>query len=198
MRLLLFFLFPALELYLLVVVGGIVGALNMVLWVFASAFIGLWAARVQGQAATFKVRAELAAGRVPEQDFMDGLLLFFAGVLLILPGLITDAVGLLLFVPWFRRFAAGVASRYFASRQGQTRSSSIFFVHGCGSGGARSGFGARGQAENSSGAGDVFDAEVCEPRQAVVLESRPAEKTTVNKGDADNAAGTQETSAPRE
>lgn len=195
MRLLLFFLFPALELYLLVAVGGVVGALNMVLWVFASAFIGMWAARVQGQAAMLKVRAELAAGRTPEQGFMDGLLLFVAGVLLILPGLITDAVGLFLLVPWFRHFTARFVNRHLASQQGRARMSGIFFVHGGGFGGAGGGFGAHDQTKSGSEGPDVFETEVCEPRQAVVLESRPAETVVANGG---NAAGTQETSAPKD
>lgn len=106
MRLLLFLLFPALELYLLVRVGSRVGALNMVLWVFVSAAIGIWAVRAQGQSALRKAQGLMAEGKVPQNSFLEGVLLFFGGLLLILPGLITDAVGLLLLVPDIRRFFA--------------------------------------------------------------------------------------------
>jgi len=140
MRLILFLLFPALELYLLVKVGGIIGALNMVLWVFASAVIGMWAVRAQGQSAMLKARAEMNAGRVPQTSFLDGLLLFFGGILLILPGLITDAVGLLLLIPPVRRWAAPRLAAYLTARQasatgGGTR---IFFFQSNGFPGASS------------------------------------------------------------
>lgn len=129
MRLALFLLFPALELYLLVKVGGMIGALNMVLWVFVSALIGMWAVRAQGQSAMLKARAELEAGRVPQTPFLDGVLLFFGGILLILPGLLTDAAGLFLLVPPLRHWAALRLASYITSRQnaaagGHTR---IFF-----------------------------------------------------------------------
>lgn len=130
MRLIIFLLFPALELYLLVKVGGIIGALNMVLWVFVSAAIGLWATRMQGQHAMQKVRAELAEGRVPQNSFMDGVLLFFGGVLLILPGLITDAVGLLLLIPPFRRLAAVTVGRYLTTQQAKGQASRVFIFRG--------------------------------------------------------------------
>jgi len=117
MGFILFLLFLALELYLLVKAGGIIGAFNMVLWVFASAMLGIWAVRTQGQSALLKVRAEMAAGLPPQTHFLDGLLLFFGGVLLILPGLIGDAAGLLLLIPPVRRWAAPRLVAYLASRK---------------------------------------------------------------------------------
>ena len=117
MRLLLFLLFPAVELYLLVKVGGMIGALNMVLWVFASAVLGLWAVKVQGQDAMIRVRADLAEGKVPQNPFLEGLLLFLGGVLLILPGIISDAAGLILLVPLFRRLIASRLGEHLISRQ---------------------------------------------------------------------------------
>lgn len=109
--------FPALELYLLIKVGGLVGALSIVLWVFASAALGIWAVRIQGQGAANRVRADLSEGRVPQQTFMDGLLLFLAGVFLILPGLITDTAGLLLLLPFVRHATARYIVARLAARQ---------------------------------------------------------------------------------
>lgn len=128
MRFILLLLFPALELYILVKAGAETGALNMVLWVFASAAIGLWAVRAQGQETVNRARADMAAGRVPQDSFLDGLLLFLGGVLLILPGLISDAAGLFLLLPPARRWASSGLSRYLGSRQtGAGGATRVFF-----------------------------------------------------------------------
>lgn len=184
MRFLLFLLFPALELYLLVKVGGIVGALNMVLWVFASAILGMWAVRAQGQGSMTRVRADLAEGRVPQQSFMDGVLLFFAGVLLILPGLITDAIGLLLLVPPFRHGAAVAINRYIATHQptGQPGGARIFFFRSSGFGGGTGGFDGSFGGPQRPVPPDAFDTEAVShedgPRQATVIESEAIEIQT--------------------
>jgi UPF0716 protein FxsA len=119
----------ALELYLLVTVGGLIGAFTVVAWVFASAIIGMWAVRAQGQNAMLKARAEMDAGKTPQTPFLDGLLLFFGGVMLILPGLITDAVGLLLLIPPIRRLATPRLAAYITTRKasGASGGTRIFF-----------------------------------------------------------------------
>lgn len=101
MRLLLFLLTPLVELYLLIVVGGYIGAVPMVAWVVASMFLGVIVLRRQGVA----VLARGMAGASASADavmMIDGFLAAIAAVLLIVPGLLTDAVGLLLLVPFVR------------------------------------------------------------------------------------------------
>ena len=202
MHLLLFLLFPALELYLLVKVGSVIGALNMVIWVFASAVLGMWAVRAQGQGSVTRLRADLAEGRVPQQSFMDGVLLFFAGVLLILPGLITDAVGLFLLVPPFRHWTALAVGRYFSTRQptGQPGNARIFFFRSSGFGGAPGGghggtFGgphgpvSPGSCETSA---RVFPDDEA-PRQATIIESEAIEIQAETPGpDGKNPGNTKE------
>lgn len=164
LRLFLFLLFPALELYLLVKVGGIIGALTMVLWVFASMLFGIWVVRAHSQYSMAQIRASMTEGRMPQYSIMDGLLLFLAGVLLILPGLISDAIGLLLLLPFVRQAVAESLGRYFQNRQ-STGSTTIFFTN----------IGGPGQ-------GPAFDPRVCPPRepdegprQATVIESTAIE-----------------------
>ena len=82
-KLLAFLFYPALELYLLVKVGAAVGALNMVLWVFASALLGVWAMQTQGQSIMNRVMSEVSQGRAPQEAMLNGMLLFIAGVLLV-------------------------------------------------------------------------------------------------------------------
>ena len=160
MKLLAFLLFPALELYLLVKVGAMIGALNMVAWVFASALLGIWAVQTQGQSIMNRVMSEVSQGRVPQEAMTNGLLLFIAGVLLILPGLITDAVGILLLIPFTRRLFMVGLNRYLTTRAGQagqgTGSSRIFFYT------SSAGFGAPEQSSHTPDAG---------PRQATVIDS---------------------------
>lgn len=164
MKLLAFLLFPALELYLLVKVGAMIGAFNMVAWVFLSAIIGIWAVQTQGQSIMNRVNAEISQGRVPQEAMMNGLLLFFAGVLLILPGLITDAVGILLLIPFTRRLFMVGLNRYLTTRAGQAGqgagSSRIFFYT------SSAGFGAPEQPADTPEAG---------PRQATVIDSTAVE-----------------------
>jgi len=186
MRFILFLLFPALELYLLVKVGGIIGAFNMVLWVFASALIGMWAVHTQGQSAMLKARAEMNAGKVPQTSFLDGLLLFSGGVLLILPGLITDAVGLLLLIPPVRRWAASRLAAYLTARQASATSGStrIFFFQSGGFPGASSDPFMRSGPDNA-----VFHESPLDnnqpPRQATIIESTAIEikPSSPGKGD---------------
>ena len=182
MRFILFLLFLALELYLLVKVGGTIGALNMVLWVFASALLGMWAVRAQGQNAMQRVRSEMDAGRTPQTPFLDGLLLFVGGVLLILPGLIGDAVGLLLLIPPVRQFAASRLAAYLTARQASG-------THGSAGGGTRIFFFQSGEFPNASSPGDPFmrpgpdridfhdtpPQDDLPPRQATIIESTAIE-----------------------
>lgn len=189
MRALLFLLFPALELYLLVKVGGETGALNMVLWVFASALIGLWAVRAQGQETMNRTRAEIAAGRVPQSSFLDGLLLFFGGVLLILPGLITDAVGLFLLVPPLRRWAALALARYLTVQQSRPGGASrvIFFRSTNMPGGMPGGMpgpfpGAPRQPYEQQPPYGQAEQDSTEPRQATVIESTAIEINSTESG----------------
>ena len=141
-----------------------IGALNMVAWVFASALIGIWAVQTQGQSIMNRVMSEVSQGRVPQEDMTNGLLLFIAGVLLILPGLITDAVGILLLIPFTRRLFMIVLNRYLTTRAGQAGqgngSSRIFFYT------SSTGFGAPEQPSHTPDAG---------PRQATVIDSTAVE-----------------------
>lgn len=176
LRLLAFFLFPALELYLLVKVGAEIGAFNMVLWVFASAILGIWAVQVQGRGVMDKVRMELGQGRVPQTAMMDSLMLFFAGVLLILPGLITDAVGILLLIPLTRHLLMNGLGHYMARAANQVNQT------GQGGGPTRIIF------YSSTGGFDRMQPppppEDSGPRQATIIDSTAVETdSTDEKGD---------------
>ncbi len=96
---LLFSLVPLLEVWLLIKVGRVLGALPTVLLLLALSLMGAWLARSQGLRTLAAIREELAQGRVPAAGLLDGALILAGGILLLTPGFFTDALGLFFLVP---------------------------------------------------------------------------------------------------
>lgn len=103
MFLLLFLLVPLIELYVLIQVGGVIGALPTVLLTVATAIGGVWLMRSQGLATMQNAQTAMASGEAPQMALMEGVFIFLGGVLLFVPGLISDALGLLFLIPAVRR-----------------------------------------------------------------------------------------------
>jgi UPF0716 protein FxsA len=102
--LLLFIAVPLIELAILIKLGSLVGLLPTIALVIVTGVAGASLARSQGLRVLLQIRQELAAGRVPVDRLMDGLLILIAGALLLTPGLLTDLVGLAVLVPGPRDF----------------------------------------------------------------------------------------------
>lgn len=103
---LLFFVFlaiPVLEIYLLIKVGAIFGALTTALLVVATAIIGAWLLRLQGFSTWQRVQSSMDRGELPALEMIEGLMLLVSGALLLTPGFFTDAVGFCCLVPVLRR-----------------------------------------------------------------------------------------------
>ncbi|MCK5310524.1 MAG: FxsA family protein [Desulfobacteraceae bacterium] len=98
-----FTLIPVIELYLLIKIGVVIGSLNTILLVIVTGFTGAWLARIEGMNTMLKVRRNLEQGIMPAEDLIDALIIFFAGVVLITPGILTDFAGLLLLWPVTRK-----------------------------------------------------------------------------------------------
>lgn len=94
-----FTLIPVTEIYLLITIGGYIGAMNTVLLVIMTGFAGAYLARLQGMQTMFRVRESLQRGMMPSGELLDALLIFIAGVVLLTPGFITDIAGILLLLP---------------------------------------------------------------------------------------------------
>lgn len=91
------------EISLLIWVGRHFGILNTFLLLFVSAVLGLWMVMRQGLSILREIRNELSEHRVPGRPLLDGLCLIIGGILLAIPGFISDAAGLLLVIPAIRR-----------------------------------------------------------------------------------------------
>ena len=94
-----FTLIPFLELYLLIEVGTVIGPLKTLALVLLTGFAGAYLARMQGLQTMLRVRSSLQQGIMPKEDLVDALLIFIAGIVLLTPGFITDAAGLLVLFP---------------------------------------------------------------------------------------------------
>jgi len=103
-----FTLIPVIEIYLFIKVGGSIGAFNTVAIVIITGFAGAYLARMQGMQTMFRVQTSLQQGVIPKEELIDALLIFVAGIVLLTPGFLTDAFGLLLLYPdtrnQFKRF----------------------------------------------------------------------------------------------
>ncbi|SDA51259.1 FxsA family protein [Mesorhizobium qingshengii] len=96
---------PLLEIAGFVVVGREIGALATVGLVLASGIAGTMLLRHQGLSVMTRIRAEMDAGRDPSRQLAHGAMIVVASILLIIPGFITDIIGLLLFLPPVRDLA---------------------------------------------------------------------------------------------
>ncbi len=94
---------PLLELYVLIEVGSEIGALPTILISVFTAVLGASLVRIQGISVLLRVQKTLARGEVPALEMLEGAFLMMAGIMLLFPGFITDAIGFLLLVPPLRR-----------------------------------------------------------------------------------------------
>lgn len=99
---LLFVTVPVIELFLFLVLGQRIGLGATFAIVLLTGFLGAYLAKSQGLKAIARYQESLAQGRLPHEAIIDSLLILIAGVLLLTPGFLTDAVGFALLTPSIR------------------------------------------------------------------------------------------------
>ena len=107
---------PFVEIAVMVQVADWIGVLNMIGLLLVVSVAGVFVVKHQGISAWRKVQADLQMGRVPAASLVDGALILTAGVLLVIPGFVSDAFGLLLLLPPVRHLVRVWASRRFRVR----------------------------------------------------------------------------------
>lgn len=105
---LLFTVVPLVELALLITVGREIGVLNTISIVVITGVIGAYLARSQGISTLGKIQSSLRRGVMPANEIIDGFMILAGGLLLITPGLITDAAGFLTLIPRSRNMIKSV------------------------------------------------------------------------------------------
>ena len=114
--LLLAVLWPVAELFVAIQVAHAVGVVPTIVLLIAGWPLGTWALRRQGAAAWRRLGLALGEGRTPAREVVDGALVVIGGVLLMIPGFITDAIGLLLLLPPTRALTRPLLVRNLTSR----------------------------------------------------------------------------------
>ena len=95
---------PLIEIYLMIKVGGMIGAFNTIFLIFFTAITGIYFAKLEGLNAIRSGINQLVKNEVPIYEIISGATLAFAALLLIIPGFLTDCVGFLLIIPITRKF----------------------------------------------------------------------------------------------
>ena len=116
-----FTIIPIIEIYLLIEIGSMFGALTAVTLVILTGFLGAFLARMQGLQTLYRIQESLREGRMPSGELLDALLIVIAGLVLLTPGFLTDSAGFLLLIPatrnaiknWLRR---QIELRYMSNR----------------------------------------------------------------------------------
>ena len=94
---------PLIEIYLMIKVGGAVGAFNTIFLIFFTAITGVFFARLEGLNAIRSGFTQLIKNEIPIYEIISGAALAFAALLLIVPGFLTDFIGFLLILPITRK-----------------------------------------------------------------------------------------------
>lgn len=113
---LLFLVVPFLELYVILQVGQAIGALNTIGVLILVSAAGAWLVKREGLGVVRRVQERVHRGDVPGRELVDGVLILFAGALLLTPGFLTDLVAILLLFPPVRAAVRSSATRYLRGR----------------------------------------------------------------------------------
>lgn len=126
--LLLFTLVPLIELFILIKIGTLIGALATVAIVVGTGTAGALLARRYGFGIWRDIQTRMEQGVFPAEEMLDGLLILIAGVVLITPGIITDILGFTLLIPFTRAlYKQWLKSRFQGMMDtGDYRASNIF------------------------------------------------------------------------
>ena len=93
---------PVLEIYLLIKLGTVIGALDTVIIVILTGLLGAALARFEGLKTMIRIKEGLNRGEIPAEGMLDALLILIAGIFLLTPGFLTDIAGLLILIPQMR------------------------------------------------------------------------------------------------
>tara|TARA_B100000683_G_C12082089_1_gene387325 strand:- start:129 stop:548 length:420 start_codon:yes stop_codon:yes gene_type:complete len=94
---------PAIEIFLLIKIGGQLGALNTVALIFITAIIGIYFAKLQGIQTIRSGMINLYQNKMPIYEIISGASIAVAALLLIIPGFFTDTIGFFLLIPYTRK-----------------------------------------------------------------------------------------------
>ena len=110
---------PAIEVFLMIKIGGKIGALNTVSLIFLTAIIGIYFAKLEGIKTMRSGIMNMYQNKIPIYEMISGASIAIAALLLIIPGFFTDTIGFLLLIPFTRKILISflVKKKNISSRQ---------------------------------------------------------------------------------
>jgi len=109
---------PFAEIYLLLQVGGIIGAFPTILLVVFTAVLGAWLLKQQGFVTFQRFQESLARGEIPAYEMIEGSIILVGGALLLTPGFITDIIGFACLIPQSRKIIAQYVIEHYIVQAG--------------------------------------------------------------------------------
>ena len=117
---------PLIEIYLFIKIGSQIGAFNTVLLILVTAVVGVGYARYEGYNTLKTGMSQLVKNELPVYELISGATLAFAALLLIIPGFATDLIGILLIVPFTRKFIL----KKFITKHDKTKKKNTNYIDG--------------------------------------------------------------------
>ena len=117
---------PLVEIYLFIKIGSQIGAFNTVLLILVTAVVGVGYARYEGYNTLKTGMSQLVKNELPVYELISGATLAFAALLLIIPGFATDLIGILLIVPFTRKFIL----KKFIKKHDKTKKKNTNYIDG--------------------------------------------------------------------
>ena len=121
---------PVIEIYLMITVGGVIGALNTIILIFFTAITGVYFAKMAGLSTLKSGFGQIVKNEIPIYEIISGAALAFAALLLILPGFLTDIIGFLLIIPLTRNFFIKSIALKFNKKQNRNNINNKNIVEG--------------------------------------------------------------------
>ncbi|MFZ2502702.1 MAG: FxsA family protein [Nocardioides sp.] len=107
---------PLIEIYAILAVGRAIGAPWTIALLVLDSIVGAWLIKREGRRAWAALGEALGSGAMPARELADGALILIGGTLMLTPGFVTDAVGMLMIIPFTRPLARAVLTRFVARR----------------------------------------------------------------------------------
>ena len=109
---------PVVEIATFIQFGSFLGTFNTIILIFLTAVIGVYLVRLQGISTILNIQKDIVSGNAPIENIIGGLLILLSGLLLLVPGFVTDSVGFLGLIPFTRKIFANLLIKRFMGQYG--------------------------------------------------------------------------------
>ena len=113
-----FIILPVVEIATFIQFGGLLGTFNTILLIFLTAVIGVYLVKLQGISTILNIQKDIISGNAPVENIVGGLVILLSGLLLLIPGFVTDAIGFLGLLPLTRKIFANLLIKRFMDQYG--------------------------------------------------------------------------------